>query len=472
MADDATKPGSMQAMFSCLLLVRLVCAYLAPIMDCDETFNYVEPIHYVTYGSGMQTWEYSPEFALRSYAYVELHALPVRAARFLGLDKVQAFYLLRASLGTISAACEAFFCAAVSQSFGRSVGLLTFGFLAGASGMFHSSVAVLPSSTCMYAVLLGFGAWLRGSWALGLLCGSFAVLMAMAVAVPMFVPMGVAALHPDNLGFVRVVAVALTALVAFALLPSLLDWGYYGTKRPLWAMGNHLLYNFGVGGGGAGADLYGTEPWTFYAKNLVLNFNIVALMAVPSLALTWKRWRLFLALTPMYVTLALFFKMAHKEERFLTMTYPHICLAAAVTLDWILQRTVGSRSAIATFGALVVVACFWCISLSRNAALYHHFKAPLRIYEDFYYSNSSSSFESSSLCIGKEWYRVPSSFFLPEMQAGTLPLLRVNSSFDGQLPQPFGVWPRGLWEVPPHMNDRNLREPSRYHESDAAFWPT
>lgn len=320
--------------------------------------------------------------------------------------------------------------------------------------MFHSSVAVLPSSTCMYAVLLGFGAWLRGSWALGLLCGSFAVLMAMAVAVPMFVPMGVAALHPDNLGFVRVVAVALTALVAFALLPSLLDWGYYGTKRPLWAMGNHLLYNFGVGGGGAGADLYGTEPWTFYAKNLVLNFNIVALMAVPSLALTWKRWRLFLALTPMYVTLALFFKMAHKEERFLTMTYPHICLAAAVTLDWILQRTVGSRSAIATFGALVVVACFWCISLSRNAALYHHFKAPLRIYEDFYYSNSSSSFESSSLCIGKEWYRVPSSFFLPEMQAGTLPLLRVNSSFDGQLPQPFGVWPRGLWE------------------SDAAFWPT
>ena len=30
-------------------------------------------------------------------------------------------------------------------------------------------------------------------------------------------------------------------------------------------MGNHLLYNFGVGGG-AGADLYGTEPWTFYAK--------------------------------------------------------------------------------------------------------------------------------------------------------------------------------------------------------------
>ena len=138
-------------------------------------------------------------------------------------------------------------------------------------------------------------------------------------------------------------------------------------------MGNHLLYNFGVGGGGAGADLYGTEPWSFYAKNLVLdsfatsvsyfklccselhigqfdhmmdffcshfkldsiqcmnvtvwglfevdrqgslslyaktprnlllNFNLVALLAFPSLLFTWKRWRLFLMLTPMYVTLA------------------------------------------------------------------------------------------------------------------------------------------------------------------------
>ncbi|CAJ1366792.1 unnamed protein product [Effrenium voratum] len=93
----------------------------------------------------------------------------------------------------------------------------------------------------------------------------------------MFVPMGVAALHPENLGFLRrVSALAIGALGAFAGLPTLLDTSYYGTSRPVWArMGNHLLYNFGVGGG-AGADLYGTEPWHFYAKRTFCSISTLS----------------------------------------------------------------------------------------------------------------------------------------------------------------------------------------------------
>ena len=44
------------------VLVRFVGAAVNGIADCDETFNYWEPTHYLLYGSGMQTWEYSPEF--------------------------------------------------------------------------------------------------------------------------------------------------------------------------------------------------------------------------------------------------------------------------------------------------------------------------------------------------------------------------------------------------------------------------
>eukprot|EP00913_Durusdinium_trenchii_P008361 g7854.t1 len=51
--------------------------------------------------------EYSPEFALRSYAYVELYALPVRLAKVFGLNKVQAFYLLRSTCGSVSALGDA-----------------------------------------------------------------------------------------------------------------------------------------------------------------------------------------------------------------------------------------------------------------------------------------------------------------------------------------------------------------------------
>jgi alpha-1,2-mannosyltransferase len=41
-----------------------------PIMDCDETFNYWEAVHFLLYGNGFQTWEYSNQFALRTYSYL------------------------------------------------------------------------------------------------------------------------------------------------------------------------------------------------------------------------------------------------------------------------------------------------------------------------------------------------------------------------------------------------------------------
>ncbi|CAE7751992.1 ALG9 [Symbiodinium sp. CCMP2592] len=431
--------------------------------------------------------EYSPQFALRSYVFVELYALPIRLAKVLGFNKVQAFYCLRGSCGLASAFCEASFCDAVQCSCGTRVAILTLCFLAGASGMFHSSVAVLPSTTCMYAVLLGFAAWMRRRYAVGLGCGSFAVLLGMAVAAPMFVPMGLAALAPQNLGFLRVLGIAMLALLVFAVVPSLVDWRYYGSRLPVWTMGNHLLYNFGVGGGGAGADLYGTEPWTFYAKNLLLNFNLVALLAVPAILCSLRQRQLTLLLIPMYVTLAMFTKMAHKEERFLTMVYPLICLSAATTLDTVVsgaEKLVGlclresdsalkrptwrASKVVSTSLAAAVVVVFATISCSRSAALHFHFRAPLQLYEKIYYQGAAgpSSSVRSGVCVGKEWYRFPSSFFLPSTEAGPLPLLWVNSSFDGQLPRPFAPWPEGLWKVPPDMNDRNLREPSRYHHED------
>eukprot|EP00577_Skeletonema_sp_RCC1716_P028186 CAMPEP_0113413188 /NCGR_PEP_ID=MMETSP0013_2-20120614/23279_1 /TAXON_ID=2843 ORGANISM="Skeletonema costatum, Strain 1716" /NCGR_SAMPLE_ID=MMETSP0013_2 /ASSEMBLY_ACC=CAM_ASM_000158 /LENGTH=72 /DNA_ID=CAMNT_0000299819 /DNA_START=49 /DNA_END=264 /DNA_ORIENTATION=- /assembly_acc=CAM_ASM_000158 len=49
------------------IAIRISTANLAPITDCDEVFNYWEPLHFILYGSGMQTWEYAPQYALRTY---------------------------------------------------------------------------------------------------------------------------------------------------------------------------------------------------------------------------------------------------------------------------------------------------------------------------------------------------------------------------------------------------------------------
>ena len=51
--------------FKLLVSARLSAAFWSFISDCDETYNYWEPMHFLIYGKGFQTWEYSPQYALR-----------------------------------------------------------------------------------------------------------------------------------------------------------------------------------------------------------------------------------------------------------------------------------------------------------------------------------------------------------------------------------------------------------------------
>jgi hypothetical protein len=41
-----------------LLTARLLSAAYNIVHDCDEVYNYWEPLHFLLYGYGMQTWEY------------------------------------------------------------------------------------------------------------------------------------------------------------------------------------------------------------------------------------------------------------------------------------------------------------------------------------------------------------------------------------------------------------------------------
>lgn len=52
-------------------------------------FNYWEPLHYLTRGVGFQTWEYSPDYSIRSYFYLVIHTLPnLIAQQVIPHDKV------------------------------------------------------------------------------------------------------------------------------------------------------------------------------------------------------------------------------------------------------------------------------------------------------------------------------------------------------------------------------------------------
>ena len=70
------KSSQSQTTIKVLLLFNMMSAFLNGINDCDETFNYWEPLHYLLFGEGFQTWEYSPEYGLRSWFYIFIHSIP------------------------------------------------------------------------------------------------------------------------------------------------------------------------------------------------------------------------------------------------------------------------------------------------------------------------------------------------------------------------------------------------------------
>lgn len=79
-ADSCSRKPSLFAVepihaFYMFLAANLVSALFNPIQDCDETFNFLEPTHYLSHGYGLQTWEWSPAYGIRDWLYVLPHAV-------------------------------------------------------------------------------------------------------------------------------------------------------------------------------------------------------------------------------------------------------------------------------------------------------------------------------------------------------------------------------------------------------------
>lgn len=241
-----------------------------------------------------------------------------------------------------------------------------------------------------------------------------------------------------------------------------------------------------------GQNLYGTEPATFFLKNLFLNFNIawlISLVALP-LAITQalvkrssnvreKTRSLFHSqflkfASSFYVVVALFSYMPHKEERFLYPAYPLLCLAAAYALTEVEGMVTKKlfKSLRDTIPKFLLCVAFAAISLSRVLAILTNYGAPLPIYSELYRHIETHEHplrdtgHKLRVCVGQEWYRFPSHFFLPDTPNAELSFLK--SGFGGQLPRMYEPYDstKGVQHstsvIPPNMNDLNREEPSRY----------
>ena len=235
---------------------------------------------------------------------------------------------------------------------------------------------------------------------------------------------------------------------------------------------------------GHGPEIFGTEPWDFYLRNLLLNFNLwfpLALLAGPVVVLQYisrdtstSKFGLFrnaFFAMPVYLWLTIFSLQAHKEERFMYPIYPLLGLNAALSLHAILgylgssdtQRLVGRippklKLALVTITILLAVD----VGILRISGLLTAYRAPLQIYSPLFEPGMASP--GKILCLGKEWHRFPSSYFLPAGMHAKF----IKSEFDGLLPGEFkeanvgfGFFP-GTWLVPPGMNDQNIADPGKY----------
>ncbi|KAL9599212.1 MAG: hypothetical protein Q9219_003993 [cf. Caloplaca sp. 3 TL-2023] len=478
------------AVFYGFLLINALAAAFAPIQDCDEVFNYWEPTHYLNRGSGLQTWEYSPEYSIRSWSYIVIHAIIGKLGSLLSSRSSFEFYFVRLALAATCAACETRLFSAICKTFNPRVGILFGIVMVFSPGMFHASVAYLPSSFSMYTTMLGMAAFM--DWRGGLKTGAGMMWFGIGAVIgwpfsgALIVPLlaedfALSSMTGDVSEIIyRYLDGVVRSLLVLVLQVAMDTFFYHKVTVVPW---NIVSYNI-FSGTSRGPDIFGTEPWDFYLRNLSLNFNLwffLALCAGPVLGLQFllqgrstikqSPIRSMVFATPFYLWLAIFSAQAHKEERFMYPVYPFLALNAAIALHTVLAY-VGSSDPAKIVGKIPAKLKLYVVSLvvllaidlgvGRTIGIYSAYHAPLEIYSPLHAVDLVGT--EANVCLGKEWYRFPSSYFLPRGMRAKF----IKSAFNGLLPGQFneakigfGFFP-GTWLIPPGMNDQNIEDPGKH----------
>lgn len=445
----------------------------------------------------MQTWEYSPDYSIRSWLYIAIHALVGNTRRLLPQStKLGEFYFVRYAMAFFCALCQVLLFRVLSFTLNARIGLFFMIATVISPGNFHSATAFLPSSFAMYMSLLGAAAFMNWHGGLKTSQGmtwfaAGAILgwpFAGALCAPFLAEEGVLALMSDKEMFFEAFHRVGRGVVAAILLvfgdAAVNSFFYKKFEIVSW---NIVKYNIFSSTGGP--ELYGTEPWTFYFRNLTINFNIwfvLALLSIP-LFLAQKVFstrqhgfqsgmRVFIFLSPFYMWLGIFTLQPHKEERFMYPAYPFLTMNAAIALHIILNaighsdpKTIVGRipAKLKLMGVTSILFLSLDIGLARVIGLYTAYSAPLNLYTPLgagVLGQQGVGSPGDFVCFGKEWYRFPSSYFLPRDMRPKF----VRSEFRGLLPGEFseartgfGFW-SGTWLPTSGMNDLNQEDLGKY----------
>lgn len=470
-----------------ILSIRILCANFSIINDCDEIFNYYEPLHYLTHGFGLQTWEYSGEYAIRSWAYIWVHAAVVKAAQLTGITEKKAlFYVLRYAFAVLSAAAETSLFFAIARNISSRVAVWYLLISGLSTGMMHASISFLPSSFAMHMFTFSFSRFLNfrsthrscdmiASLAFAAVGAFLGWPFSLLIVVPFVIHYSLTSLASKRVGefFKTGISSLAVASVILGLIVAIDSMCYQKLAIVPW---NIVSYNVLFASDDAGPEIFGVEPWTYYVGNLLLNFNIafpLSLLAVFVLVaphhFKLNRGQLLATISPFFLWFGVLIYQPHKEERFLYVGYPSLALNAALAFEVF----AGIVSSIGAFVGIKRIVCrflyvmgfitlFSAVSISRSAALYHYYGGSLLLYQHI------PAEAPGTVCIGREWYRYPSSYFLQDDQR----LKFIKSGFSGLLPGSFDETPGPWWNrpgtslLPEGMNNKNVEDMAKYVDID------
>lgn len=456
---------------SYVLLVILLFSrlFLQPIYslisDCDETFNYWEPLNLLLRGFGKQTWEYSPIYSIRSWTFLMpfyLFLYPINKLASLHISSVDIFYLTRMLLGLISTLYEWKLFNEISRTLSLQIANLWLLFQIFSPGYFHASVELLPSSIAMIMYLnsirytikylstnstVCFVSSLTFNFIASMLGWPFVLVLSLPLCLHFFFTHKI-------ISTIRTVFDCTLVFVVVGSIIMSIDSVFYGKFSPVsW---NILMYNVLNTSQETGPNIFGVEPWYYYFLNLILNFPLPVLFFAIIGLFHKSIWPLSFSLI---TWITIFDLQPHKEERFLYPIYGLITLTGAIGFHKTLSSLFGFNKCLKTTVKFFILTITILQAISRIVALISNYTAPLEVYS-YLHNLSNNETEIVNVCTGREWYHFPNSFFLPDSYR----LQFVQSGFNGLLPGDFAE-ASNLFDVirtiPEEMNNMNLFDPSK-----------
>jgi alpha-1,2-mannosyltransferase len=151
--------------------------------------------------------------------------------------------------------------------------------------------------------------------------------------------------------------------------------------------------------------------------------------------------------------------------------YPFLALSAALSfhiiLTWVgstdpkeLIGRVPAKLKLAAAVSIVLIAVN--AGVLRTLGIVTAYGAPLKVFEPLQKVDIAQT--GDSVCFGKEWYRFPSSYFLPHDMRAKFIRSEFRGLLPGEFPDASGYFERvkGASQIPPGMNDLNIEDPGKY----------